>query len=823
MGAACIALAAPAFAQDGQTGFEDDLSANEIVITATRRAQTVQDVPIAVTAISGDLITNAGVTDIRGFEQLSSSLEVFTGQSASTGTSLSIRGIGTAGDNPGFEPAVGVFIDGVYRARAGLALAELAPIDRVEVLRGPQGTLFGRNTSAGALSIITEGPSFDLGGYAEASYGNYNAISLKGGITGAVTDTVALRLDGIYRTRDGYIRDVNSDQRFNDLDRHTLRAQALVEKDDLTIRFIADYSKTNEQCCGAVNVVQGPTAPAIQMGAALAGVTGIYTGKPSDRRMAVTPGRSYDESVKEWGVSAEITYAFETVTFTSITAWRDWDVLRNQDIDFSGFDRAYREGYKPGLRDFTQEVRLQGSALDDRLDWLVGGFYLNEKLTLTDRVRFGTQANFYSDALFAPSGFELFDTFGPAVPEFGQVLMALNPALAAAAADDPALFALLNSPLPGGSEGDGQINDRYRVKTEALALFTHNVFEITDNLKATLGLRWNHEKKTIGANLNAVSPTCDFYLDPSTSILTNALAAIAPDAILLTCNPTTNPEFNGLYSGNRSENEFTGTAKLAYSVTPDFMLYGGYDRGYKSGGYNLDRGGFDSVILGGDGGQIEDLEFESEKVDSWEIGFKSQWGRAFTLNIAAFYQDFSNYQQLVFSGNSFVTMNVDETVSKGVEAESTIRPARDLIFQLGYSLVDAKIKDSSNLAGTPLEFEAGKQMSQIPRHTITGAATWTPPLSDTLNALVHADFRFQSEQVTSSQSRGIADNEGFAVVNARIGVASADAKWRLELFVENLFDKYYHIATFAVPEQPGTIAAYPAQPRFYGVTARVGF
>ena len=824
LGAACCALAAPAFAQDVQTAaVEDDLSANEIVITATRRAETVQDVPIAVTAISGDLINNAGVTDIRGLEQLSSSLEVFTGQSAATGTSLSIRGIGTAGDNPGFEPAVGVFIDGVYRARAGLALAELPPIDRVEVMRGPQGTLFGRNTSAGALSLITEGPSFDLGGYAEVSYGNYDAISLKGGITGGVTDTVALRLDGIYRERDGYIRDVNSDRSFNNLDRYTLRGQTLVEKDDLKIRFIADYSKTDEQCCGAVSVVEGPTAPAIQLGASLAGFTGIYTGKPSERRTAATPGRSYDEAVEEWGVSAEVTYDFEAVTLTSITAWRDWDVRRNQDIDFSGFDRAYREGYKPGLRDFTQEIRLQGSALSDRLDWLVGGFYLNEKLTLTDRVRFGTQANFYSDALFAPSGFELFDTFGPAVPEFGQVLMALNPALAAAAAGDPALFALLNSPLPGGSEGDGQIDDRYRVKTEALALFTHNVFEITDTLKLTLGLRWNHEKKKINANLNAVSPTCDFYLDPSTAILTGALATLAPDAILLTCNPTTNPEFNGLYKGSRSENELTGTAKLAYAVTPDFMLYGGYDRGYKSGGYNLDRGGFDSVILGGDGGQIEDLEFDSEKVDSWEVGFKSQWGRAFTLNVAAFYQDFSNYQQLVFSGNSFVTMNVDKTVSKGVEAESTIRPARDLTFQLSYSLVDAKIKDSSNLIGTPLEFEAGKQIALIPRHTVTGAATWTPPLSDTLNALVHADFRFQSEQATSSQSRGIADNEGFAVVNARIGVASADDKWRLEFFVENLFDKYYHLGTFAVPEQPGTIAAYPAMPRFYGVSARIGF
>jgi outer membrane receptor protein involved in Fe transport len=296
-----------------------------------------------------------------------------------------------------------------------------------------------------------------------------------------------------------------------------------------------------------------------------------------------------------------------------------------------------------------------------------------------------------------------------------------------------------------------------------------------------------------------------------------------PDAILLTCNPTINSEFNGTYDGKRSEDEFTGTAKLAFAVTPEFLVYGGYDRGYKSGGFNLDRGSFDTRLLGGDGAQIEDLEFGAETVDAFELGFKSQWGRAFTLNVAAFYQDFADYQALVFSGNSFVTLNVDKTVSKGIEIEAAVRPARGFNLQLGYAYTDARYDADANLAGTPLAGEAGKQFALIPRHTVTGAATWTPAVTDSLRGLVHADFRYASEVATGTQTRGLADNEGVITVSARVGIGSADDGWRVEAFVENLFEAEYNIASFAVPEQPGTIAAFPSQPRFYGISARRAF
>ncbi|HET7408725.1 MAG TPA: TonB-dependent receptor [Paracoccaceae bacterium] len=848
LGAAVCVMAAPALAQTDPvqttapeavppagTGTAEEATGNAIIITATRRAETIQDVPISVNVIAGDLVENAGVDDVRGLQQVSPSLRTGTGQSSATGTSLSIRGIGTGGDNPGFEPAVGVFIDGVYRARAGIAISELPPIERVEVLRGPQGTLFGRNTSAGALNIITEGPEFLFGGFVQGEYGNEGQRELRGMLTGPVNDIVALRVDGVYRVRDGYIQDVNTDREFNTIDRYGVRAQALIDDGDrLTARIIGDYYQTDEECCYAVNAAPGPIAPVLDFLAGQQGLDGIVTpDDPKERIAAASPNRGLTEEVEDWGLSAEVNYEFDFATLTSITAYRDWNALRDQDIDFSGADRAYRDDYRTGLKDFTQEVRLQGTALDDRLDWLVGAFYLNEELTLTDTVRFGTQAANYVDAVFGlnpAAGFEFYDTLGPSVPEFGQLLIApgsplYNPQLAAAAAANPQLAALLTNPLPAPMNGSGQQADNYTVDTNAIALFTHNVFDVTDNLSLTLGLRWNHEEKEIDASLLATNPTCDFFLNPATAVYTQIIAQNVPTAILLGCNPTVNTEFNGDYQGGFSDDEFTGTAKLAYDFGGDLLLYGSYDRGYKAGGYNLDRAGFDTALLGGDGAQIEDLQFGAETVHAYEVGFKATVSPEFTLNGALFYQDFTDYQQLVFTGTSFAVENVPKTISKGLELDATINPVRDLSFAFGYALTDASFDKDLDLSRTPLAGQEGRQLVNIPRHAITGSITWTPPLTDQLDLLFHVDGRFQSEVETSTATSafGITDNKGYGVINARAGIQTADGRYRLEAFVENLTETYYNIASFAVPEQTGTFAVYPSPPRYYGLTARVGF
>jgi iron complex outermembrane recepter protein len=851
-----VTIAHPAYAQVAPQAAESGATEpDEIIVTAAGRAQVAQDVPIALSVVGGEALVNAGISDIRGIRQLAVSLQTTTGQSAATGAVLRIRGIGTAGDNPGFEPAVGVFIDGVFRARSGIALSDLPPLDRVEVLRGPQGTLFGRNTSAGALNLITQRPAFDLGGYVEGSYGNYNEIELKAGVTGPVSERVALRLDGSYHKRDGYIIDVNTPgRRINNVDRYFVRGQAIFESETVKFRLIGDYAETNEQCCGALSTnsgftgIQNPATAAafgaafvassvVQGVSAAAGRIGIVTPfNPSARRQAISPNRDYREAVNEWGLSGQFDLALnDSLNLTSITAYRDWKVLRNQDIDFSGIDRAYRDGYRNGLKDFTQEIRLQGTAFDEHLDWLVGGFYLNEKLALKDTVRFGTQADAYVDNFISgltrsvtlPTGFQVFGTKA-ATPLVGQVLLASNPALAAAAgAGGPAVLATFLNPFPATPAGAGQIADNYNVTTNAIAIFTHNIIKFDDNLSLTVGLRYNHETKKIAANLNSANPSCNFLAAPQAALLRAGLAGLPSglgSAIInLTCNPTVNTEFNGIYNGQKSENELTGTAKLAYKVTNRILVYGGYDHGYKAGGYNLDRATFDSVLLGGNGAQISDLAFKPETVDSYEVGIKTDITREFTLNASAFTADFKNFQDLTFIGNNFRVTSVAKVRSRGIELESIIRPARNLVVNLGYAYIQATYLDNN----LPVELRQnnGVQVTNQPRNTVSTSMTWTPQLNDSVGALLHVDARFNSKANTVNDALAVpfTANQAYAIVNARIGLNFLDNKLSVEAYVENLFDTYYNITAFPVPEQSSSFAVYPSTPRFYGIKARVQF
>jgi outer membrane receptor protein involved in Fe transport len=838
LAATAIALlyAAPAAAQDAgpaetAAASPQDEYGDDIVVTAQGRAQVVQDVPIAVAVVDAEAIENAGISDVRGLRQLTPSLQATTGQSAATGVVLSIRGIGTAGDNPGFEPAVGVFIDGVFRARAGLALSDLPELERVEVLRGPQGTLFGRNTSAGALSIVTAQPHFEFGGYAEASYGNFDEIEIKGGINAPVTDQFAVRLDGGYHKRDGYVTDVNSPRSFNNLDRWFARGQARYDSGDLTVRIIGDYSETDEQCCLAVNTAIGITGPAVEFLAGLAGRDGlVQPADPQSRRVAISPNRDFSERVKDWGVSAEIGYDLGDVSITSITAYRDWKAVRNQDIDFSGLDRAYRDGYSTGMRDFTQELRFQGTAFDGVLDFMVGGFYLNEELTLHDVVRIGTQGNQYVDALLsantatlsplAPNGFSLFGSL-PGRPFLGNAFLA-SPVVQGAILANPALLGQFTSFLPS-AVGGGQISDDYTVDTQAFGLFTHNIINISDALSVTLGLRYNNETKDISARLNAVNAPCS-AISPggAQSFFGQIFAAnTALNGIrLLVCNPTVNPEFNGNYSDEHKESEFTGTARVAFKVSDDVLLFGGFSHGYKSGGYNLDRGGFDSRYFGGNGAQLSDLEFGEETVDSYEAGIKTNFSRQFQLNVTGFYQDFTGYQNLRFEGSSFVVRQYDEVISKGVEIESVIRPAPDLTVSLAYTYLSAIVHDPVRAPA-----DNGNQLTNQPENVVTAAVTWTPKISDSVSALFHVDSRLNSDANTINDPAGIrfTTNDGYVLVNARVGLNFMDGRYGIEVYAENLFDTYYNITSFPVPEQTGAYAVYPAPPRFYGVKGKVRF
>ncbi len=264
-GAAAFALGAPgvAFAQDQEPEAEAPESSNVIIVTASKREQTLQETPISVSVTSGETLENAQIRDVLDLQTVTPSLRVSQLQSASA-TTFIIRGFGNGDNNFGIEPSVGVFIDGVFRSRSAAALSDLNAVSRIEVLNGPQSTLFGKNASAGVISVITKEPQYEFGGLVEASYGNYNALVLKGEITGPISENIAFSLDGSYNRRDGYATIVNLNEDISDRNRWSARGQLLIEPSpDFKVRIIGDYGKIDEVCCQVSTLVAGPSAPAV--------------------------------------------------------------------------------------------------------------------------------------------------------------------------------------------------------------------------------------------------------------------------------------------------------------------------------------------------------------------------------------------------------------------------------------------------------------------------------------------------------------------------------------------------------------------------------
>ncbi len=899
---AIVAVSAPAFAQDAapQDGAEDYGADAPIVVTAQGRSQLLSDVPVAISAVSAETLQNSGANDIRQLNQVAPSLLVSSTGSEANG-SARIRGIGTVGDNPGLESSVPVFIDGVYRSRSGIGLNELGEIDRIEVQRGPQGTLGGRNSSAGLISIYSKKPDFEFGATGEVTYGNYDYWRLAGSVTGPLGETLAARLDGVWVKRDGFLRDTTNNRDINNRDRYFLRGQLLFEPTDaLSIRLIADYTSRDEECCGATYVgpavnpyignLNTPVSPILQPGAVPPrvndGGNNIINvlrdlGQPLaafnqgySRNLSVSPGRSYAGETKDYGFSGQIDYDLGGATLTSITAYREYRSSQAGDVDYGTVDILYRAPDDDAYRQFhtfTQELRLQGEAFDGKLDWLVGGFYANEKLRVRDNLRFGSQYGRFATCRII-SGGGLAGLYSP--NEAGCVAGGIgnlagvgrNTILAASGpisgADIVSGFTALN-----GLNDRGSINDVYRQNGENWALFTHNIFHITDKLDFTFGLRYTNDKKRFSAtftNDNTVCTTVQgLVLDDAANPATTATARSLAGALIgLACQGNSTAELNNVsINDKRSEDEFTGTAILSYKPVDDLMVYASYSRGYKAGGFNLDRSALKSPILpfaatpGGAQGLVGNLQFDPETVHSYELGAKYSTG-PFGLGLTLFRSDFSSFQLNTFNGTVFLVQNVNGCSSdlnggdrdqnkfagapnyvaptptnanpanttgacptddvgygvrsEGFELEASLVPARNFRMTAGLTYAKTKYRDQlvGNNNGAPLDqalrLLPGNNLSNAPELVATGSVAWTPDIgSSGLSGLVYIDGRMTSDYNTGSDLFPQKAQDGYAIFNARIGIRGPDEKWGIEFWGQNIFNKQYAQVAFNSPFQEG--------------------
>ncbi|WP_422343466.1 TonB-dependent receptor [Parasphingorhabdus sp.] len=830
--------AVPAYAQDVQD--EESIDDNVIIVTATKREQTLQEIPVAVSVTSAEDIAKAQVRDLNDLQTIAPTLRVNQLQS-SANTNFIIRGFGNGANNAGIEPSVGVFIDGVYRSRSAAAIGDLPNLQRVEVLRGPQSTLFGKNASAGVISIVTQKPQFDFGGSAELSYGNFNAIIAKADITGPISDTIAFSLAGNLNKRDGYADDLNLGTEVNERNRYGFRGQLLAEpSDDLSVRLIADYDKIDEDCCVAANLINGPTGAIVN---ALAGGVGfdaenpfsydVYTNLPSENE------------IENYGISAQIDYDLGAFSLTSITAYRGVDSFSNQDSDFTSADLLGQNINDTEIRTFTQELRI-ASDFDGPINFLLGGYYFNENIDIVNDIEYGDDFRAYGNALLgAATGGAL--NFATLEGAFG------GSDFAAGLAASPAVYA--NQFFASGTGYD----EVYTFKNEAFSIFGTVDFEITDGLVLTGGLNYTNDRKNFSSDVLASDAfaAIDFDAPQYTAFREQLLLGAGVDAgtaAFLAANPTVtlpdgssaNPldglrafQFqpplvnlpNSVEDGRTKDDKLTYTARLAYEVAPSLNVYVSYATGFKASSINLSRDSrpfaTDATALGAAGLLQPNQTFGSrfaapENATVYEIGIKGQWDVA-AFNLTFFEQSIKGFQSNVFNGTGFELANAGEQSTKGIEFDGNVKPIDGLTLSVAMVYLDPVYDSFPNSINGDI---SGTTPSTIPALSTTLGVDYDIFLSDSLGLNLRADYHYESKVNLFDDN----PNDPAAInftreVNALNASATLTYNEDLKFTIwgRNLTGAEYLTTAFPSVGQAGSFTGYPNQPRTYGVSARYKF
>lgn len=844
VGACAFGFAGAASAQDGPATIDD------IIVTAQKREQNLQDVPIVVTSLSQEVLDGAGVRDIKDLQILTPGMTV-TSTSSEASTTARIRGVGTVGDNPGLESSVGVVIDGVYRSRNSVGFGDLGELARIEVLKGPQGTLFGKNTSAGVINIITEAPSFTPGFNAELNVGSYGTMGASGSVTGPISDNLAFRLYAARRVRDGFMDiDTGDGPRIltddNNQDFGTVRGQLLwLPNDNTSIRLIADYSKRDEYCCIGTQIRTGPTYPFVD---------GLSTGtgqRPPAAGFGTLPfsrtgyaNRDSGQEVEDRGVSIEANIDIPSMNaaLTSVTSWRQWDSSLGQDIDYTGADIAYREqdgDYGFSVDNLTQEFRLAGS--NDSFDWLIGVFATSEDIERGDSWYYGADYTPFLSFLLSAR----LNAANPALPISPSTIGCYTRAGQTAAGFGGCLGTggAVGGGGPGFGVGQG-FEDNYTQESTSFALFTNNTWHVTEQFDITLGLRYTMDDKSLDGlqnNVNGNGTACGAAL-ANAGAIGAVLGAATPTILGNFCLPWSNAAYNNrVVSESFDDGELSGTIKAAFRLNTSIMAYASYARGYKSFGYNLDR--VQTGIT-----PNASLFFPSEVVDSYELGVKmTLLDRTLLLNATYFDQTFENFQLNTFLGTAFVVESIPELTSRGFDADMVwFTPIEGLSFQGGVTYTDAQYgvftaADLTSPGNFPqLSLLPGARASFAPEWSATGSINYDRNIGGGLRAGFSLAAKYMDDYNTGSDLLPAKQQEAFTTMNGRFMIGTEDERWTAEFWVQNLTDEEYIQVAYNAPLQGGafqttlqpngtyynpaldtqTYDAFLGQPRTYGATLR---
>ncbi|MDB5707136.1 MAG: TonB-dependent receptor [Sphingomonas bacterium] len=777
---------ATAAASDQATDTADQSRLADITVYARKRPENVQQVPIPVTVITPVELSRQNLVNFTDFQAKFPAFSVYLTNPKQL--NLGVRGIGNNGFNTdGIDGSVGIFVDGVYTGRQGMVSTDFNDLAQVELLRGPQGTLFGKNTTAGAVIINTLKPSFDFGVNAEATVGNEGYHEFKAGVTGPLIDgKLALRVSGYYSKTDGNYLNLFNGKYQNGRQGQGIRAQLLATPtDNLSIRLIGTYNHQSFPTISPVILsIYNPAALQARMTAA--GYT-LVTSNAEDRFINIDGALNAKTDTR--AVSGEIDWDLgKAGSLTSITAFEHWNCFTNNDNDYTQLNAIPDYGSCNDEHQFSQELRWS-TAKDQPIEATLGGFLSRQKLQVDSRIRFGNQYYIWAAN---PSA--------TAFPTIGGKTWAQGGYAEQVAGVGFASQAIFH--------------------TDTEALFGNVTWhpDSARRLAIDVGLRQTWERRSELYNGAVTSNVANL-----TQTQLNALSPSGANAQL------------GHVDARLSDSSLSGEAGISYKVTSAVMLYAKYARGYKSKGFNLlpenstnpDPAVAQAVAFGAT------QAIKGETADNVEAGIKSEWfDHHLLLNLTAFHTKVRNYQanEAVGVGNTALKFlaNVGSLTSEGVELEGEAWLLKGLHVKgfVGYDHAYYSSFHNSTCTAelTTLSCDlTGRQVAWAPKWTADLSTDYSRPIAPDVVGYGLVDVNWRTSQNTTITLDPLANIDSYALVSARAGVQLRHGTVDVQAWVENLFDKAYSINLLGLTKSTGIVQGYPGNPRTFGGTVKVTF
>lgn len=738
-----------------QAGAEDEeYPLEEIIVTATKREKSLQDVAISMSVMGAEELAKTGSVRLDDVTEFVPNVTLNQAQTLAFGEFV-IRGLSTASGTLGLSPGVGVYIDEVYMGRGAAGLMDLADVERVEVLRGPQGTLFGRNTTMGAFSIVSQKPKHEFGGKFNASIGNYARQNANGFVTGPlIEDVLAAKMTLSSQRRDGYLQN-QSGPDVNDVDSLSGRLQLHYTPNEY-MAFSWSLDGTKDRATGNYQV------------ATLDGE--IDRDKLTDKVDIPEVGHE-DRDI--WGTSLRAEFNMGSMALTSITAYREleFDSLFDQDGTLLTLVNLLRQ---EDHEQFSQEIRL-ASTSNDPLQWVIGFYHYQDNLSGTLDVINGADTIWLLADAAAPGLFAMFGGTGLAPSDI---------------------------PIPGLVD-DIVIANSSDGTTESNAIFGSVTYDLNDHSSVTAGLRHTKEKREIRL-LQDISAS-----DPVQT----------PEAISL-ANGVGIPQIDDKES--LEDDAFSADLNYRYELSEAISVYAKVAHGFKSGGFNV---GLTFVPEGVDAslGWDPDMEFEPERVTSYELGWKADLSDGTTrINGALFYADFRNKQETIFvQGQGFSADNAGIATTQGIELESLWAASEGLVMALNLGYTDARYKKFEDDSGLD---NAGNRLPRAPYWNLSGSLDYVVPITGHIEATARVDFSYQSDYYADAVNNPDFRTQEFVLLNLRLGLRSADEVWSASLWGKNLLDQErFTGAEGSTSQHPLERHYVPLNPPTYGLDVSYHF